>query len=76
MTDSHDELLQQVNEMQAASGVDPETRKIIGILSETINTLGEEIEELQQHVAELEESIEKNGHREDDEQRQAWYSER
>ncbi|EFW91033.1 hypothetical protein ZOD2009_15626 [Haladaptatus paucihalophilus DX253] len=76
MTDSHGELLQQVNEMQAASGIDPDTRKVIGILSETINTLGTEIEELQQRVAELEEGIEKNGRSLDDEQKQAWYSER
>lgn len=81
MTDSHDELLQQVNEMQAARGLDPDTRKIIGVLSETITTLGEEIDELQQRITELEQHPEKSnapdGEGADgDERKQAWYSER
>ncbi|MFH5800611.1 hypothetical protein [Haladaptatus sp. CMAA 1911] len=80
MTDSHDELLQQVNEMQAARGLDPDTRKIIGVLSETIDTLGQEIEELQQRVAELEEQAENSDTPGDgadgDERKHAWYSER
>ncbi|WP_423747481.1 hypothetical protein V5735_23250 (plasmid) [Haladaptatus sp. SPP-AMP-3] len=41
-----------------------------------INTLGKEFKELQQRVAELVEGIETNGRREDDEQKQAWYSKR
>jgi hypothetical protein len=76
MTDSHDELLQQLNEMQAARGIDADTRKVIGVLSETIGMLGEEIDELQQRVGELEEIAEKNERRKDDERKQAWYSER
>lgn len=76
MADSHDELLQQVNEMQAARGIDSDTRKVIGALIKTIRTLGEEIDELQRRVRELEESAAKNERREDDNRKQAWYAER
>jgi hypothetical protein len=80
MADSHDELLQRVNEMQAARGIDPDARKIIGVLTETIDTLGEEIEELQRRVAELEQQAERSDAPGDDadgdERKHAWYSER
>ncbi|MCO8243781.1 MULTISPECIES: hypothetical protein [unclassified Haladaptatus] len=76
MTDTHDELLQQLNEMQAARGIDPDTRKVIGALSETVHTLGEEIDDLQTRVNELEERAAKDERSGDDEKKQAWYSER
>jgi len=81
MTDSHDELLQQVNEMQAARGLDSDTRKLIGVLTETITTLGEEIDELEQRVAELEQrpenaNVPDGGDTDGDDRRQAWYSDR
>ena len=70
-TDPRDELLQQLNEMQAVEGIDAETRTLIGVLSETIVTYGEEIDELQQRVAELEDAVDA-----DEQQMRAWYSER
>lgn len=76
MTDPHEELLQQLNEMQAARGIDADTRKVIGVLTDTIHTLSEEIDDLQERVTELEERAESDERSEDGEQKQAWYSER
>jgi len=69
--DPRDELLQQLNEMQAVEGIDAETRNLIGILSETIVAYSEEIDDLQQRVAELEDATET-----DEGRPRAWYSER
>ncbi|WP_327051624.1 hypothetical protein [Halomicrococcus gelatinilyticus] len=69
--DPRDELLQQLNEMQAVEGIDAETRNLIGILSETIVAYSEEIDDLQQRVAELEDATET-----DERRARAWYSER
>ncbi|WP_129115501.1 hypothetical protein [Halegenticoccus tardaugens] len=69
MTDEREELLRQLNEKQAVHGVDPETRALIGLLSATVLTLGEEIDDLRQRIEKLEST--------DEEQRKrAWYSER
>ncbi|WP_266081106.1 hypothetical protein [Haladaptatus caseinilyticus] len=78
MTDSQEELRKQLSEMQAVHGIDTDTRNVIGILSETITTLGKEIDDLQQRVAELEKRVdETDGPKNDDEQQKhAWYSER
>lgn len=78
MTKSHDELLQQLNEMQAVRGIEGDTRNVIGMLGETITTLGEEIDVLQQRVNELEERVDEIECTDDDgeQRKQAWYSER
>ena len=76
MADTRDDLLQQLNELQAVHGIDTETRKVIGALSETIVTLGDEIDDLRQRVAELEDIVDGYDRVEDEQQKQAWYSER
>lgn len=76
MADSHEELLQQLNEIQATRGIETETRKVIGALGETVSTLTEEIDELQQRIVELEEVVENNGQHKKDNRKMEWYSER
>ncbi len=76
MTDSQDELLQRLNEMQAVRGIDDDTRAVIGMLCETITTLDEEISDLQQQVAEIEESINEYERNESEREKRSWYSER
>ncbi|MFH5801535.1 hypothetical protein [Haladaptatus sp. CMAA 1911] len=76
MADPHEELLQQLNQIQATQGVEAETRKVIGLLGETIDILVEEIDELQQRVVELEEDVDNNEPSEDDKRKTMWYSER
>ncbi|WP_458209953.1 hypothetical protein [Haladaptatus sp. NG-SE-30] len=71
MPSTREDLLQQLNELQAVHGVDSETRAVIGSLTETIRTLGEEIDDLQQRVTELEDALD-----EDERRKRTWYSER
>ena len=76
MADSYEELVEELNVLQATQGIDTETRQVIGILNNTISALTEEINELQHRVKELEEGTEKNGHRENNKQKYTWYTER
>ncbi|WP_433630345.1 hypothetical protein [Halomicrococcus sp. NG-SE-24] len=71
MTEDRDEILHELNELQAESGIDPETRYIIGLLGTTIHTLGEQIDDLQQRVEELE-----SGYTPEESQEYTWYSNR
>ena len=76
MDDSYEELVEELNVLQATQGVDTETRQVIGILNKTISVLNEEINDLQTRVNELEKDIEKYKRRENNKQKYTWYSER
>ncbi|WP_458188135.1 hypothetical protein [Haladaptatus sp. NG-WS-4] len=71
MSEARSELRQELSELQAIQGVDSETRELIGILSQTIHTLGAEIDDLQQRVEELEDAFDA-----DERRKRTWYSER
>lgn len=72
MSEAREQLVRELSEKQAVEGLDPETRIVIGLLTETVQTLGEEIDDLQQRVAELEEG----GETDEERTRREWYSER
>ena len=55
MSDEREEILDRLNELQAESGIEPETRHVIGILGEAVTALGEEIDTLEQRIEDLEE---------------------
>lgn len=72
MSETREQLIRELSEKQAVEGLDPETRIVIGHLTETVQTLGEEIDDLQQRVAELEDG----GETDEERKRREWYSER
>lgn len=71
MSEDREEILHELNELQAESGIDPETRHVIGLLGTTIRTLGEEIDNLQQQIEELE-----SGYNPEENKEYTWYSNR
>lgn len=76
MTKSREELLQRLAEKQAVKNTDPEIRELIGFLSASILTLGEEVENLSEEVENLQARIAELEDRERENRQRAWYRDR
>ncbi|WP_266081702.1 hypothetical protein [Haladaptatus caseinilyticus] len=76
MSESRDNLLQNLNEKLAVESTPPENREIIGTLCSTIQTLGKEIDMLEEQLTEVQERLEEVEDTNQEQEKRAWYSER
>lgn len=76
MSESREELLQELNNKLAVQGTTQESREIIGLLYATIQALGEEIDTLEEELAKVQDQMEEVEDIEKEQKRRKWYSER